>query len=82
MGSRKVGMGVVLGLIAIFIVSMTASLFPAGVNLAKAFFINVFMTAAFSAAAWWWIARFEKKQSKLTTAEKPTANNATNTVTP
>lgn len=64
MGSRTVGMTVVSGLILIFVVSMTASLFPAGVDLAKAFFINVFMTAAFSAAAWWWIARFEKKQNK------------------
>ncbi|CAH1595295.1 putative transporter YgjI [Vibrio jasicida] len=63
MGSRKVGMSVVSVLIAIFVVSMTASAFPTGVDLVCAFFINVFMTAVFSALAWWWISRFEKKQA-------------------
>jgi amino acid transporter len=63
MGSRKVGMSVVSVLIAIFVVSMTASAFPTGVDLVRAFFINVFMTAVFSALAWWWISRFEKKQA-------------------
>lgn len=64
MGSRKVGMGIVSLLITIFVVSMTASAFPTGVDLIKAFFINVFMTAVFSALAYWWIARFEKKQTQ------------------
>jgi len=63
MGSRKVGMSIVSVLIAIFIVSMTASAFPTGVDLVRAFFINVFMTAVFSGLAWWWISRFEKKQT-------------------
>ncbi|EDP58685.1 amino acid permease [Vibrio sp. AND4] len=63
MGSRKVGMSVVSVLIVIFVVSMTASAFPTGVDLVSAFFINVFMTAVFSALAWWWISRFEKKQA-------------------
>ncbi|OQK39013.1 Inner membrane transporter ygjI [Vibrio vulnificus] len=63
MGSRKVGMSIVSVLIAIFIVSMTASAFPTGVDLVRAFFINVFMTAVFSGLAWWWISRFEKKQA-------------------
>ncbi|HDM8227793.1 TPA: amino acid permease [Vibrio campbellii] len=63
MGSRKVGMSVVSVLIVIFVVSMTASAFPTGVDLVRAFFINVFMTAVFSALAWWWISRFEKKQA-------------------
>ncbi|POF60025.1 amino acid permease, partial [Vibrio vulnificus] len=62
MGSRKVGMSIVSVLIAIFVVSMTASAFPTGVDLVRAFFINVFMTAVFSGLAWWWISRFEKKQ--------------------
>ncbi|WP_422527972.1 amino acid permease [Serratia fonticola] len=62
MGSRKFGMGVVSVLITIFVVSMTASAFPPGVDLMKAFFINVCMTAVFSALAWWWISRFEAKQ--------------------
>ncbi len=48
----------------IFLVSMTASAFPPGVDLVNAFFINVFMTAVFSGLAWWWITRFEKKQRK------------------
>lgn len=52
-------------LIAIFVVSMTASAFPTGVDLVRAFFINVFMTAVFSGLAWWWISRFEAKQKKL-----------------
>lgn len=72
MGSRKVGMSVVSVLILIFVVSMTASAFPTGVDLVEAFFINVFMTAVFSALAYWWIARFEKKQAK-----KDLANNTT-----
>lgn len=63
MGSRKVGMSVVSVLIVIFVVSMTASAFPTDVDLVRAFFINVFMTAVFSALAWWWISRFEKKQA-------------------
>ncbi|NOH79112.1 amino acid permease [Vibrio sp. RE86] len=63
MGTRKQGMGVVSVLIAIFVVSMTASAFPTGVDLMEAFFINVFMTAVFSGLAWWWISRFEKKQA-------------------
>ena len=62
MGTRKFGMGVVSVLITIFVVSMTASAFPPGVDLMKAFFINVCMTAVFSALAWWWISRFEAKQ--------------------
>ncbi|AIW13201.1 amino acid permease [Vibrio tubiashii] len=74
MGSRKFGMGVVSVLITIFVVSMTASAFPAGVDLVRAFFINVFMTAVFSGLAWWWISRFEKKQAskevKLQTAKQ------------
>ncbi|MCV4691224.1 amino acid permease, partial [Escherichia coli] len=57
MGSRKVGMSVVSMLIVIFVVSMTASAFPPGVDLVNAFFINVFMTAVFSGLAWWWITR-------------------------
>jgi len=63
MGSRHFGMGVVSVLILIFVVSMTASAFPTGVDLMKAFFINVFMTMVFSALAYWWISRFEKKQA-------------------
>ena len=51
-------------LIAIFVVSMSASAFPAGVDLVRAFFINVFMTAVFSALAYWWISRFEKRQAR------------------
>ena len=47
-GSRTFGMAVVSVLIAIFVVSMSASAFPAGVDLARAF-INVFMTAVFGA---------------------------------
>ncbi|MGF1828527.1 amino acid permease [Photobacterium angustum] len=74
MGSQKVGMGVVSVLIVIFVVSMTASAFPPGVDLVRAFFINVFMTAVFSGLAWWWISRFEKKQQVIIQAEekKPT----------
>ncbi|KJG16913.1 amino acid permease [Photobacterium angustum] len=74
MGSQKVGMGVVSVLIVIFVVSMTASAFPPGVDLVRAFFINVFMTAVFSGLAWWWISRFEKKQQAIIQAEekKPT----------
>lgn len=64
MGSRKFGMAVVSVLIAIFVVSMSASAFPAGVDLVRAFFINVFMTAVFSALAYWWISRFEKRQAR------------------
>jgi amino acid transporter len=64
MGSRKVGMSVVSMLIVIFVVSMTASAFPAGVDLVNAFFVNVFMTMVFSGLAWWWISRFEKKQKQ------------------
>ena len=75
MGSRKFGMGVVSILITIFVISMTASAFPTGVDLVRAFFINVFMTAVFSGIAWWWISRFEKKQAskevKLETAKQP-----------
>ncbi len=64
MGSRTFGMSVVSVLIAIFVVSMSASAFPAGVDLVRAFFINVFMTAVFSALAYWWISRFEKRQAR------------------
>lgn len=64
MGSRTFGMGVVSVLIAIFVVSMSASAFPSGVDLVRAFFINVFMTAVFSALAYWWISRFEKRQAR------------------
>ena len=64
MGSRLFGMSVVSVLITIFIVSMAAAAFPAGTDLVKAFFINVFMTAVFSGLAYWWISRFEKKQLK------------------
>ena len=63
MGTRVQGMSVVSVLIGIFVVSMTASAFPTGVDLMQAFFVNVFMTAIFSALAWWWISRFEKKQA-------------------
>ncbi|EDK29253.1 Putative oxidoreductase [Vibrionales bacterium SWAT-3] len=63
MGTRVQGMAVVSVLIGIFVVSMTASAFPTGVDLVQAFFINVFMTAVFSGIAWWWISRFEKKQA-------------------
>lgn len=62
MGSRKFGMGMVSVLICIFVVSMSASAFPPGVDLVRAFFINVFMTAVFSGLAYCWISRFEKKQ--------------------
>lgn len=62
MGSQKFGMFMVSILLLIFVVSMSASLFPAGVDLVEAFFINVFMTAVFSSLAWMWISRFEKKQ--------------------
>ncbi|EAR53971.1 Putative oxidoreductase [Photobacterium sp. SKA34] len=74
MGSQKVGMSVVSVLIVIFVVSMTASAFPQGVDLVRAFFINVFMTAVFSGLAWLWISRFEKKQQVIIQAEenKPT----------
>ncbi|MEF1207037.1 amino acid permease [Photobacterium damselae] len=65
MGSQKFGMAMVSVLIAIFVVSMTASAFPTGVDLVRAFFINVFMTAVFSGLAWWWISRFEAKHKKL-----------------
>ncbi|MDH0139755.1 amino acid permease [Aeromonas caviae] len=64
MGSRTFGMAVVSVLIAIFVVSMSASAFPAGVDLVRAFFINVFMTAVFSALAYWWISRFETRQAR------------------
>lgn len=60
MGSRTFGLVTVSLLIIIFFVSMTASAFPTGVDLIKAFFINVFMTAVFSGLAYWWISRFEK----------------------
>ncbi|CAH6999223.1 putative transporter YgjI [Vibrio chagasii] len=74
MGTRVQGMAVVSVLIGIFVVSMTASAFPTGVDLVQAFFINVFMTAVFSGIAWWWISRFEKKQAgkeaKLETAKQ------------
>ncbi len=70
MGSRKFGMGVVSVLIAIFVISMTASAFPTGVDLVRAFFINVFMTAVFSGLAWWWISRFEKKQADKSRLEE------------
>lgn len=66
MGNRIVGMVVVSVLIVIFVVSMTAAAFPPGVDLLKAFFINVFMTAVFSGLAWWWISRFEAKQKRQT----------------
>jgi len=74
MGTRTQGMAVVSVLIGIFVISMTASAFPTGVDLVQAFFINVFMTAVFSGIAWWWISRFEKKQAgkeaKLETAKQ------------
>jgi len=76
MGSRKVGMTIVSILIVIFVVSMTASAFPTGVDLVNAFFINVFMTMVFSALAWWWISRFEKKQAQGETAVKQTLASA------
>ena len=63
MGTRVQGMSVVSVLIGIFVVSMTASAFPTGVDLMQAFFVNLFITAVFSAIAWWWISRFEKKQA-------------------
>ncbi|WP_231896701.1 hypothetical protein [Vibrio mediterranei] len=63
-------MGVVSVLIAIFVISMTASAFPTGVDLVRAFFINVFMTAVFSGLAWWWISRFEKKQADKSRLEE------------
>jgi hypothetical protein len=45
------------------------------VDLVRAFFINVFMTAVFSALAYWWISRFEKRQArKLAGNEKKTGN--------
>ncbi len=41
----------------------------------RAFFINVFMTAVFSALAYWWISRFEKRQArKLGGNEKKSGN--------
>ncbi|ASI93252.1 hypothetical protein BSZ05_26310 [Vibrio mediterranei] len=49
---------------------MTASAFPTGVDLVRAFFINVFMTAVFSGLAWWWISRFEKKQADKSRLEE------------
>ena len=52
-GSRKIGMSIVS--VLIFIVSMTASVFPTGVDLVYTFLINVFMTMVLSALAWWWI---------------------------
>ena len=33
-------------------------------NSKQHFFINVFMTAVFSALAYWWISRFEKRQAR------------------
>ncbi|NQZ92527.1 MAG: amino acid permease [Moritella sp.] len=76
MGSRKVGMSIVSVLIVIFVISMTASAFPTGVDLVNAFFINVFMTMIFSALAWWWISRFEKKQALGETSAKQTLASA------
>jgi len=64
MGSRTTGIAVVSVLIAIFSVGLRASAFPTGVDLVRAFFINVFMTAVFSALAYWWISRFEKRQAR------------------
>ncbi|WP_117235244.1 amino acid permease [Vibrio maerlii] len=76
MGTRTQGMAVVSVLITIFVVSMTASAFPTGVDLVQAFFVNVFMTAVFSGIAWWWISRFEKKQA-LKQSEDVTSEPAT-----
>ena len=72
MGSQ-VRDGVVSVLIAIFVVSMSASAFPAGVDLVRAFFINVFMTAVFSALAYWWISasRSARPASQVATRRKP-----------
>jgi cytochrome oxidase assembly protein ShyY1 len=36
----------------------------------RAFFINVFMTAVFSALAYWWISRFEKRQARKSAATR------------
>ncbi|MDK3165385.1 amino acid permease [Aeromonas caviae] len=77
MGSRTFGMGVVSVLIAIFVVSMSASAFPAGVDLVRAFFINVFMTAVFSALAYWWISRFEKRQARKSGGNEKNAGSDT-----
>ena len=54
-------------LIAIFVVSMSASAFPSGVDLVRAFFINVFMTAVFSALAYWWISASRSARPKQAT---------------
>ncbi len=78
MGSRKFGMGMVSILICIFVVSMSASAFPEGVDLMKAFFVNVFMTAVFTGLAYWWISRFEKKQKLKQTKAVNTRQTATN----
>lgn len=79
MGSRMFGMGMVSVLIVIFIVSMTASAFPPGVDLVKAFFINVFMTAVFAGLAYLWISRFEKKAAKTSTSTSTKNKTATQT---
>lgn len=81
MGSRMFGMGMVSVLIVIFIVSMTASAFPPGVDLVKAFFINVFMTAVFAGLAYLWISRFEKKAAKTSTSTSTSTKNKTATQT-
>lgn len=73
MGSRMFGMSMVSVLLAIFFVSMTASAFPPGVDLMESFLINVLMTAVFSALAYLWISRFEKKQLQSATLKTAVA---------
>lgn len=76
MGSRKFGMSMVSVLIGIFLISMSASAFPPGVDLVKAFFINVFMTAVFTGLAYCWISRFEKKQKNQMNGQEPVLERA------
>lgn len=73
MGSRMFGMSMVSVLLAIFFISMTASAFPPGADLMQSFVINVLMTAVFTALAYMWISRFEKKQLQLVSLKKALA---------